>query len=400
MNVWREIRVGLLVVAGLVSLGTMVFLVSEKQEMFSLKNRYYVELETVSGLDVGSPVQLNGVTVGSVKEIDLPRNVDATVLTVWLSVNRLYEARIREDSIARIKTIGLLGDKFVEISSGTAGADLIPDRGRIPAAPATDVDKLLAAGGDAAGNVVAISYSLRTILERMEEGEGILGQLTVESDQVTRGKQATLDLLESVAALAGRVESGEGTVGALLNSDDLANSLEEAAARFASILDRVENGDGAITSLLKDPATRERVERTVDNLDNATRQISLLAQEIRTGDGLLTKLLADGEFSEGVARDLENLLRNLSLVSDKLAQGDGTLGKLIEDPSAYEALNDILVGVDNSKMLRWLIRNRQKSGIEVRYDEAQAAEESGEVGSEEDPAAPSSEAADKGDSSG
>lgn len=371
MIVGREIRVGLLIFAGLLSLGAIVFLVSEKQGLFSLKNRYYVDFESVGGLSVGNPVQLNGVTVGSVKDVVLPQRIDEKLLIVTISVNRLYAERIREDSVARIKTIGLLGDKYIEITSGSPGTAQIEDGGRIVASPATDVDKLIAAGGDAAGNVVAISYSLRTILERMEEGEGILGQLTVESEQVSRGKRATIDLLESVAALAGRIERGEGSVGALLKDDDLADNLELVASRLAGILDKVESGDGAVTSLLNDPATRERVERTVENLDNATRQISLLAQEIRTGDGLLPRLLADAEYGEAVSRDLENLLRNLSLVSEKLADGDGTLGKLIEDPSAYEALNDILVGVDKSKMLRWLVRNRQKSGIEVRYEDAQ-----------------------------
>ena len=48
--------------------------------------------------------------------------------------------------------------------------------------------------------------------------------------------------------------------------------------------------------------------------------------------------------------------------------GQGTAGKLISDPSVYESINDILIGINESKMLRWLIRNRQQKGIEKRYD--------------------------------
>ena len=79
-------------------------------------------------------------------------------------------------------------------------------------------------------------------------------------------------------------------------------------------------------------------------------------------------MLNDEEMAGQILGDLQQMLENLNLVSEKLASGDGTLGRLIEDPEIYEALNDIVVGVDESKMLRWLIRNRQKSGIEVRYD--------------------------------
>ena len=49
-------------------------------------------------------------------------------------------------------------------------------------------------------------------------------------------------------------------------------------------------------------------------------------------------------------------------------RGEGTAGKLISDPSVYESVNDILIGINESKLIRWLIRNRQQSGIQKRYD--------------------------------
>ncbi len=64
----REVKVGLLVVAAFVILGVAVFLVSERRNFFALKNRYYIQFETVLGLAPGSPAQLNGVTVGSIRE--------------------------------------------------------------------------------------------------------------------------------------------------------------------------------------------------------------------------------------------------------------------------------------------------------------------------------------------
>jgi len=52
----------------------------------------------------------------------------------------------------------------------------------------------------------------------------------------------------------------------------------------------------------------------------------------------------------------------------RINRGEGTAGKLISDPSVYESVNDILIGINESKLLRWLIRNRQQSGIQKRYD--------------------------------
>ena len=44
---------------------------------------------------------------------------------------------------------------------------------------------------------------------------------------------------------------------------------------------------------------------------------------------------------------------------------------MISDPSVYESVNDILIGINESKLLRWLIRNRQQAGIEKRVEEVQ-----------------------------
>ncbi|HUP43485.1 MAG TPA: hypothetical protein VM599_09765, partial [Thermoanaerobaculia bacterium] len=75
----------------------------------------------------------------------------------------------------------------------------------------------------------------------------------------------------------------------------------------------------------------------------------------------------------------------------KLDQGEGTAGKLISDPSVYEAVQDVIVGVEESRMLRWLIRNRQKKGIEQRYDSAQG-EPSAESDEPAEPPAPEPDA--------
>ncbi len=97
---------------------------------------------------------------------------------------------------------------------------------------------------------------------------------------------------------------------------------------------------------------------------------------------MLPKLMMDQEYGEETTEDLKELLENLRKVSEKLGQGEGTVARLLNDPEIYQALNDILIGVDESWMLRWLIRNRQKTGIEERYEDERPMDN----GSEGDPA--------------
>jgi phospholipid/cholesterol/gamma-HCH transport system substrate-binding protein len=369
MKMQREVKVGLLVVLAFVILGAAVFLVSERRNLFALKNRYYIQFETVLGLAPGSPAQLNGVTVGSVRKVVLPESVDEEFLTVWIDVDRRYGDRVREDSTARIKTLGLLGDKFIEISSGSPASPLIPSGGYIPAAPPTDVEKLLATGGDAVQNTVAISYSLRNILARMEAGEGILGELLTDSEAGRTAKQGLVAIMEAVRDITQQIQSGEGTLGQLIMDDGLAVELDAAVERFNRVVSSLEEGDGLVADLLHNEETRDRVQNLLLNLDKTTASLSATADQLSSGEGLLPAMLNDEEMASQMLGDLQQMLQNLNLVSEKLATGEGTLGRLIEDPQIYDALNDIVVGIEESKMLRWLIRNRQKSGIKVRYDE-------------------------------
>ena len=125
---------------------------------------------------------------------------------------------------------------------------------------------------------------------------------------------------------------------------------------------------------------REHLDKTLAGMTSVTQELSALAEELRQGKGLLGSLMFDQAYSEEVQEDLKQLIKNLRVLSERLENGEGTLGMLINDPEIHDAINDIIVGIDESRLLRWLVRNRQKAGIEERYEEemseAEAAESS------------------------
>lgn len=368
----REFKVGLLVITALIALGAGVFLVGESNNLFVRKNHYFVRFETVAGLAEGNPVQLNGVTVGRVRSIELPQAADEPLLVVNLAVDKRYADRVRTDSEARIKTLGLLGDKFIQLASGSPDAPATQDGGEISAAQATDVDQLIASGESAVDNFVAISVSLRNILSRMESGEGILGQLTADSETGMVARDKLLTILTSFEKMALRAERGEGSLGRLLSDDTFVVSLEASLDRLNANLELLETGDGILPALLRDAEAKERFELTLDNLSSAADEMSQLASAMRDGGGLLPRLINDEDYGEQITRDLERLLGSLGSISERLESGDGSAAQLINDPEIYQALQDIVVGIDESKLLSWLIRNRQKKGIKKRYDQARA----------------------------
>ena len=134
-----------------------------------------------------------------------------------------------------------------------------------------------------------------------------------------------------------------------------------------------ETNDGVLPALLNDPEGKRRVYEIVENLRVTSTSLSSFMDSVQTGQGLLPRLLNDKAYGDQALAEFALLSKQLNEAVAKINNGEGTAGKLISDPSLYESVNDILIGINESKLLRWLIRNRQQAGIEKRYDEAQQA---------------------------
>jgi phospholipid/cholesterol/gamma-HCH transport system substrate-binding protein len=361
-----RLRVGLLVLGATVVLIVALFLIGQESRLFASKNRYYFTAASVAGLNEGNPVRLNGVTAGLVEKITLPEDVHKQLLTIRISIERQYEERIRQDSTARIRTLGLLGDKYVDVSSGSPKTPMIPPGGAIPTAPDTDVDKLLASGGDVVDNMVRISYSLSRILERVDRGEGLVGELTTGgSEKISQRIDATLASAQRVME---GIEQGNGPLGRMVRDEKLGNQLASAVERLDTLMAQANRDDNLVGSLLRNPQTRADFDATLAEAKQAATALRQWTAEVESNDSVANRLLTDEDMGKKVGRDLEAIVRDLASVAGKLDRGNGAAGMLINDPRIFDAVNDIIIGVNESRMLRWLIRNRQKKGIKARYE--------------------------------
>ncbi|MEM6454715.1 MAG: MlaD family protein [Acidobacteriota bacterium] len=380
------LRVGILVLTALAVLSAGLMLLGERQNLFRRMSNYEVSFTNVDGLQAGNPVQLNGVSVGRVERVELPSDPEMPGLLVEIAIDTRYRARIRDDSLARIKTLGLLGDKYIELTTGSADKAVIEPGGRIKTAPATDVDRLIASGEDVVKNTVAISRSLVSLFDRLERGEGTLGQLmqpqpagkpTVgDTIEAAHGAVTSAnDMLRSVEDLSVEVRTGllegEGLLPRLIHDPTLADRLASSIERLDNTLAALEAEDGLIDQL-SDPALAQRIGNTVASLERTSQRIDDLAAALEADNpGLLPRLIHDGNYADEVLGELRDLVRGLDRTVGAVTEGDGTVARLIHDPQIYEALQDVIVGVNESRFLRWLIRNRQKAGIRKRYQDAQ-----------------------------
>jgi phospholipid/cholesterol/gamma-HCH transport system substrate-binding protein len=380
----RTARVGLLVAASLIILMVFVFFIGSEQKIFARKNEYEVRLDNVTGLAEGNPVKMSGVTIGVIRDINLPRDPKERLVEIIVMVDRKYADRVRGDSRVRLKKLGLLaGDSFIDVTPGTPRFQVLEPGSLIPSQRQTDVEALITSGEDLVDNFVQISYSLKNVLQRIDRGEGLLGELTTAPETKQRMTDTFLTTLNKTNAALAHMESGRGVMGKLIYDDKYAEqltaSLGSAAASLESVTANVqkgfESGNGVLPALLHDAETKKRVVELVDNLKTTSTNLATFSESMKTGQGIVPRLLNDKEYGDQALAEFTTLVKQLNEVVAKVNNGEGTAGKLITDPSIYESINDVLIGINESKLLRWLVRSRQQAGIEQRYREQKKVEE-------------------------
>ncbi len=380
-QVGRRFRVGLVVLVALFAVMIGIFMVGQRTNLWQKKLPYETRFDKAAGLVAGNPVRLNGVTVGNVLEVVLSGNPGDRSVKVVYNVDRRAAPRLRKGTHASIKTIGLLGDKYVDLEGGTAQEAEVPVGGEIPQAPGAGIEKLLEGGGDLLPDLSAIAVSLKNILGRTERGEGFLGAITTNSEESKRLGNNLNETLHSLNTMLKRIESGRGLAGKLLFDEkygkDTTESLQAAIRSVQSVFGKIDEdlrtNSGAIPALLADPEGKKKVYALIDNLGAASVSLAKVTQNLEKGNGALPILLRDEEFGREFTQNLRSFAERLDSIGRKLDEGHGSAGKLINDPSLFDAANRLVVGVDESALLRWLVRDRQKAGIRKEYRDAKKA---------------------------
>ena len=380
-QVGRRFRVGIVVVIALLATMIGIFMVGQRANLFRKKFPYSTHFESAAGLIPGNVVTLNGVVVGNVLEVNLSGDPADRTVRVNYDVVRRAAPMLRKGTRASIKTRGLLGDKYIELAGGRADEPEVQIGGEIPAAPGAGIEKLLEGSGDLLTDLSAIAKSLKAILGRTEKGEGLLGALTSkspESEKLGNSFNATLHTLNDILK---KVDSGQGLVGRLLidkkygreTGDALAAAIHSVQSLLARIDEGVRTGQGAVPALLSDPEGKAKVYALVDSLASAAAGLARITQNLEKGDGTLPILLNDPQFGREFTNNLLGFSRSLDSIGRKLDEGEGTAGKLINDPAIFDAAERLVVGVNESAILRWLIKDRQKAGIKKEYNDARRA---------------------------
>src|SRR5580692_11927408 len=130
----RAARLGAFIIATLAILVAGIFIIGDRQYLFTPTYRLKAQFSTVVGLDEGAEVRVGGVHSGSVRRVDLPKN-PTDKITVLMDLQRSTHDIIKQDSVATIQTEGLLGNEYISITFGGAQALNVRDGDTIASEP-------------------------------------------------------------------------------------------------------------------------------------------------------------------------------------------------------------------------------------------------------------------------
>jgi phospholipid/cholesterol/gamma-HCH transport system substrate-binding protein len=312
---WRRWRVlalivvaGLLLVYGLVRVGSVFDVFADRYEIVAL-------VPSALGLREGAPVTLAGQRIGQVSEIDfipVERKVGANNLRIVLAISEDVREQIRSDSRAFLRTMGLLGDKFVDIAPGTSGAAILAAGDTIPTGKTVDLDEFMMQASSALDRATGIVTNLQDLTGGLTRGEGTLGMMLTD-EQLYLNTVATTGQLRATIA---EINRADGTFGRLIRDPTIYNRMHAAVSRVDSLGMLVLHSNGSMAQLLRSDSAYRRVMGTLTTADSAVTNLAGMVRSMTSGNGAIQKMMTDpqlyDEFLKAVI-DAQTLINDIRL---------------------------------------------------------------------------------------
>jgi phospholipid/cholesterol/gamma-HCH transport system substrate-binding protein len=299
-----SVVVGFFVIGALALFAAAVLSLTSQRGPWIPRYNLVAYFENGQGLIDGAPVRLAGKDIGIVESVAFAEpGSGKPPVRVKLHIDTSVRERIRADSRATIGTIGLLGDKYVEITMGNQDQPVLADGSEIQTITPSDLFAVLQKGTDALDGVAKLAANVNHVVEQFNEAKG----------------------------------------GA---------RVADVAKGASNIIDQVQKGNGLLHSLIYD----EYKGKGVESISRSLATIDSVLNEIAHGRGLAHKVIYEDEKQIDPLAKADAAAAHLESILAKIDRGEGTLGLLVSDPSLYNDLKTLLGGANRSALVRSLIR--------------------------------------------
>ena len=299
-STWANLKVGIVVLIGI---GVFIFFVSivgNDANMFTSTYPLKLYMPNVQGLVNGATVSLGGLKIGFVKSMDFVHRDNEVGIDVTFEVQSKYRTTITQNTYAQLKTIGLLGDKYIDLSIGDKNLAPLADFSYVPIKEGFDLETAGPQIKTGLAEFTALMKNLNSITTKIDKGQGTVGKLittTAVSDQLEH-------FLTSLNGVMTAMERRQGALGTLIYDKDMGQDLKELASNLSVVTGQIRAGKGTLGKMVMD-------EKLYNNLSSLTGRADSIMARANADTSNVSKLLSDPKFynnMQGVLRDLNNLL--------------------------------------------------------------------------------------------
>lgn len=241
----QKIRLGIFVLLGSIFFIAAVYFIGNKQNMFNKTIEINTLFKNINGLQLGNNVRFSGINVGTVTKIEI---INDSTIKVQMMIEEDILSHIKKDAVASIGSDGLVGNMIVNIVPG--------NHSTIPVNP----------------------------------GDIILSENKVSTEEIMKTLSSTNEnaklITENLAQITNQISSGKGTVGMLINDENMSDDLKqtihylkitsegtsESVANLNKIITQLDNKNNVI-GVLKDTAVARNIKNVIANLEKSSGQI-------------------------------------------------------------------------------------------------------------------------------
>jgi phospholipid/cholesterol/gamma-HCH transport system substrate-binding protein len=303
---WSKLKVGAVITLALATLFFTVFFAGGIENILSPKVEVQAQIHDVKGLRKGSPVWLSGIEIGSVKEIHLHPQYGAVIT---LALNKSAMQYVKKDSRASVLTMGLLGDKYVELSAGTPEAGIIKPGDMIAGAAQLELKDVMEVGTVSIQRMSDFIKKLDNLLTKIERGEGTVTKFLTDPTLYDNLRDAT----KSLSLTLKDIRDARGSIKLLMEDPALYNNLLAASSSLEGLSRKMNESSGTLKKMIEDPTLYNRLLATTASVEEFSTKLNSVLEKIDKGDGLAGTLMNDKE----LAKELKDTVAEMrQLVKD------------------------------------------------------------------------------------
>ena len=289
----QKINLGLFVIIGLLIFVLAVYFIGNKQNMFGKTNHLETVFNNVNGLQLGNSVRYSGISVGTVRGIEM---MNDTTIRVDMIIDKSIFSYIKKDAIATIGSDGLVGNMIINIIPGKGNQPSVESGDEIRSFNRIRTEDMLSTLNITNKNAATLTANLLKITDKMIEGKGTMGSL-LNDTLISR------DLAETMRYLKLTTKSASESI---IKLDQLIVSLDKK---------------NNVLGVIKDTAVANNLKNTIANLEKSTTEINKVVSnlnatilDIKDGKGTINYLANDPE----LVQKIDSTMTNINQASIKL----------------------------------------------------------------------------------